>query len=198
MARMKGPRFKECRRLGLNVYGHPKAMNRAKRGTSRADRKLSSYGEQLLEKQRLRTYYNVMEKQFRKYVEQAINSDGVTGEVLVQTLERRLDNMVYRIGFANSIRQARQMVSHGHILVNGKKVDIASYMVKVGDEISLREKSRKNDLFAANLENANFSVNYLTVDRKNFTATLASMPSRSEVPIQIEDQLVVEFYSRKL
>lgn len=198
MARMRGPRFKECRRLGLNVYGHPKAMNRAKRGTSRADKKLSSYGEQLLEKQRLRTYYNVLEKQFRKYVEQAVNSDGVTGDVLVQTLECRLDNLVYRIGFGNSIRQARQMVSHGHILVNGKKVDIASYIVKVGDEISLSEKSRKNELFQANLENANFSVNYLTVDRKNFSAVLASMPTRSEVPIQIEDQLVVEFYSRKL
>jgi small subunit ribosomal protein S4 len=173
-------------------------MNRAKRGTSRADKKLSSYGEQLLEKQRLRTYYNVLEKQFRKYVEQAVNSDGVTGDVLVQTLECRLDNLVYRIGFGNSIRQARQMVSHGHILVNGKKVDIASYIVKVGDEISLSEKSRKNELFQANLENANFSVNYLTVDRKNFSAVLASMPTRSEVPIQIEDQLVVEFYSRKL
>src|SRR5690554_2835252 len=131
MAKMMGPRFKLCRRLGLNVYGHPKAMKRANRGTSRADKKLSNYGEQLLEKQRLRAYYGVMEKQFIKYVKMAKKSEEQTGHALVKILESRLDNLVYRIGFASSIRQARQMVVHGHILVNGKKVDIPSYLCEV-------------------------------------------------------------------
>src|SRR5699024_5520662 len=142
MANMKGPRFKQSRRLGLNVSGHPKAMKRAKRGTSRSDKKLTEYGLQLLEKQRLRAYYGVMEKQFVKYVKNARKSEEQTGHALIKTLERRLDNLVYRIGFASSIRQARQMVVHGHILVNGKKVNIPSYLVDTGDELSLREKSR--------------------------------------------------------
>src|SRR5690554_4664972 len=139
---MMVPRFKLCRRLGLNVCGHPKAMNRATKGTSRADKKLTEYGRQLLEKQRLRAYYNVMEKQFTKYVKMAKKSDEQTGHALVKILERRLDNLVYRLGLASSIRQARQMVVHGHILVNGRKVDIPSYIVEVGDSIELKEKSR--------------------------------------------------------
>ena len=141
MAKMMGPRFKQCRRLGLNVCGHPKAMDRAGRGTSRADKKLSPYGLQLLEKQRLRAYYGVLEKQFRNYVKKAEKSKESTGVALIQMLECRLDNVVYRLGFANSIRQARQMVVHGHILVNGKKVDIPSLTVKVGDVIAVKETS---------------------------------------------------------
>ena len=121
MAKMMGPRFKLSRRLGLNVYGHPKAMNRAKKGTSRADKKLTNYGQQLLEKQRLRAYYGVMEKQFVKYVRMAKKSQDQTGHALVKILERRLDNLVYRMGFASSIRQARQMVVHGHILLMVKR-----------------------------------------------------------------------------
>lgn len=197
MAKMMGPRFKKCRRLGLNVYGHPKAMNRAERGTSRADKKLSSYGVQLLEKQRLRTYYGVMEKQFRKYVQKAIKSQEVTGEALVKSLECRLDNLVYRMNFANSIRQARQMVNHGHILVNGKKVDIPSYAVSIGDVISLREKSRKNEMFKTNfVETGISSVPYIEKDIDKFSAILVRMPNREEIPIEINDHLVVEFYSK--
>ena len=128
MAKMMGPRFKKCRRLGLNVYGHPKAMNRASKGTSRADKKLSDYGQQLLEKQRLRAYYGVMEKQFLRYVRMAKKSTDQTGHALIKILESRLDNLVYRIGFASSIRQARQMVVHGHILINGKRINIPSYL----------------------------------------------------------------------
>ena len=120
LAKMMKPRFKESRRLGLNVYGHPKAMKRAKPGTSRADKKLSEYGRQLLEKQRLRAYYGVMEKQFERYVEEAKKSPELTGHALIKILETRLDNLVYRLGFATSIRQARQMVVHGHILVKCK------------------------------------------------------------------------------
>ncbi|NLY67536.1 MAG: 30S ribosomal protein S4 [Tissierellia bacterium] len=196
MAKMMKPRFKECRRLGLNVYGHPKAMKRAKPGTSRADKKLSEYGRQLLEKQRLRAYYGVMERQFERYVEEAKKSPELTGHALVKILETRLDNMVYRLGFASSIRQARQMVVHGHILVNGRKIDIPSYRVKVGDTISLKEKSRNVDLFRENyLSNLLNTYPYLEKN-EDFSGKLIRMPERDEVPIEIEDQLVIEYYSK--
>ncbi len=196
LAKMMKPRFKECRRLGLNVYGHPKAMKRAKPGTSRADKKLSEYGRQLLEKQRLRAYYGVMERQFERYVEEAKKSPELTGHALVKILETRLDNMVYRLGFASSIRQARQMVVHGHILVNGRKIDIPSYRVKVGDTISLKEKSRNVDLFRENyLSNLLNTYPYLEKN-EDFSGKLIRMPERDEVPIEIEDQLVVEYYSK--
>ncbi len=193
---MMKPRFKECRRLGLNVYGHPKAMNRAKPGSSRADKKLSNYGKQLLEKQRLRAYYGVMEKQFKKYVEEAKKSKELTGNALVKILETRLDNIVYRLGFASSISQARQMVVHGHINVNGKKVNIPSYRTKVGDVISLREKSQKIDLFRENyVTNLTNNLPYIEKDESSFSGKLVRLPEREEIPIEIEDQLVVEFYS---
>ncbi|MFY9612003.1 MAG: 30S ribosomal protein S4 [Tissierellaceae bacterium] len=197
MAKMMGPRFKLSRRLGLNVYGHPKAMNRAKKGTSRADKKLTNYGQQLLEKQRLRAYYGVMEKQFVKYVRMAKKSQDQTGHALVKILERRLDNLVYRMGFASSIRQARQMVVHGHILVNGEKVDIPSYLCEVGDTISLKEKSRSVELFKENFQNALLNtLPYIQKDEDSFSARLIKMPERDEVPIEIDDQLVVEYYSK--
>ena len=192
-----GPRFKLSRRLGLNVYGHPKAMNRVARGTSRADKKLSNYGQQLLEKQRLRAYYGVMEKQFIKYVRMAKKSQDQTGHALVKILESRLDNLVLRMGFASSIRQARQMVVHGHILVNGKKLNIPSYLCEVGDRISLKEKSRSIELFRENFENVLLNnLPYIQKDGDNFSATFTKTPERDEVPIEIDDQLVVEFYSR--
>ena len=197
LAKMMGPRFKLSRRLGLNVYGHPKAMNRAKKGTSRADKKLTNYGQQLLEKQRLRAYYGVMEKQFVKYVRMAKKSQDQTGHALVKILERRLDNLVYRMGFASSIRQARQMVVHGHILVNGEKVDIPSYLCEVEDTISLKEKSRSVELFKENFQNALLNtLPYIQKDEDSFSARLIKMPERDEVPIEIDDQLVVEYYSK--
>ncbi len=197
MARMRGPRFKQCRRLGLNVCGHPKAMKRADNGQSRETRNLSSYGRQLLEKQRLRGYYEVMEKQFRRYVRTAMSAPEQTGHVLVKTLEFRLDNLVYRAGLASSIRQARQMVVHGHILVNGKKVDIPSYGVSVGDVLSLREKSRKNELFKENISARALSApKYLTVDADHYQATVDRAPEMEEIPIEIDVHLVVEYYSK--
>ncbi len=199
MARMRGPRFKKCRRLNLNTCGHPKAMNRAGNGQARDTRKLSSYGIQLLEKQRLRAYYEVMEKQFRRYVKAAIKDSETTGEALVKRLECRLDNLVYRLGFANSIRQARQMVVHGHIRLNGKKVDIPSYAVAVGDQISLREKSWNNSMFRENFEGQTNSIYpYLEKDMAKFTGVLTRKPDRSEIPIEIDDHLVVEFYSKAM
>ena len=197
MARERGPRFKQSRRLGLNVYGHPKAMNRAVKGTSRADKKLSEYGVRLLEKQRLRAYYGVMEKQFANYFEKASKSKELTGHALINLLECRLDNLVYRLGFANSIRQARQMVVHGHILVNGKKVDIPSFNVSVGDEIKLREKSQKNVMFKENFESNILNVlPYLSKNEANFSGVLERLPQRTEVPIEINEVLVVEYYSK--
>lgn len=197
MAKMMGPRFKQCRRLGLNVCGHPKAMDRAGRGTSRADKKLSPYGLQLLEKQRLRAYYGVLEKQFRNYVKKAEKSKESTGVALIQMLECRLDNVVYRLGFPNSIRQARQMVVHGHILVNGKKVDIPSFAVQVGDEVSLREKSRTNVMFKENFESGALNeYPYLSKDMDKFSGVLTRLPERQEVPIEIDEILIVEFYSK--
>jgi small subunit ribosomal protein S4 len=196
LAKKMNPRFKECRRLGLNVCGHPKAMNRAKKGTSRADKKLSNYGMQLLEKQRLRAYYGVMEKQFLGYVREAKKSKDQTGYALIKILESRLDNLVYRLGFASSIRQARQMVVHGHIRVNGKKIDIPSYRVNVGDTIALKERSRNIEIFRENF--LSYFPNlypYLEKNESNFSGKFIRYPEREEVPIEIEDQLVVEFYS---
>jgi len=196
MAKMMGPRFKLSRRLGLNVVGHPKAMDRARKGTSRADKKLSEYGQQLLEKQRLRAYYGVMEKQFAKYVENAKKSKDQTGPALIRILESRLDNLVYRIGFASSIRQARQMVVHGHVLVNGKKIDIPSCLCTPGDTLELREKSKSVELFKENFENAFLSsLPYITKDQDRMSGTFLRFPEREEVPIEIQDQLIVEYYS---
>ena len=197
MATMNGPRFKQCRSLGLNVCGHPKAMKRAKPGTSRADKKLSTYGIQLLEKQRLRAYYGVLEKQFQRYVEKAMKNKGQTGETLIGMLETRLDNMVYRMGAASSIRQARQMVVHGHIRLNEKKVDITSHPVLPGDVISLSEKALSVERFTTNFDQSNtISLPYIEKDASSRRVTLKRIPDRHEVPIEINDQLIVEYYSR--
>ncbi|MDY2629842.1 MAG: 30S ribosomal protein S4 [Clostridium sp.] len=197
MARKRSPRFKESRRLGLNVSGHPKAMDRATKGTSRADKKLSEYGVRLLEKQRLRAYYGVLERQFRKYVEEAFKvKDGTTGEALLIRLESRLDNLVYRMGFANSIRAARQMVNHGHILVNGKKIDIPSYKVEPGSEISLREASRNSANYLNVISNHTNVLPYIDSNLDEFKAVYKRYPLREELPIQINENLIVEFYSR--
>ena len=197
MAKMRGPRFKMCRRLGLNVIGHPNAMKRAGRGTSRADKKLSDYGVRLLEKQRLRAYYGVLEKQFERYINEAFKSKMQPGEALLLRLESRLDNMVYRMGFASSIRASRQMVNHGHFLVNGEKVDIPSYKLKPGDKVMLREKSRKTEFFVNTFrDNELNTLPYIEKDVDNFTGIFTREPERSELPIEIDEQLIVEFYSK--
>ncbi|APH15040.1 ribosomal protein S4 [Clostridium sporogenes] len=197
MAKIRDPRFKLSRRLGVNIYGHPKAMKRATRENSREGKKLSNYGKQLLEKQKIRSYYGVLEKQFLRYVKKAMKSKERTGDVLLRSLECRLDNIVYRIGFANSIRQARQMVNHGHILVNDSKVNIPSYGVKTGDVITLREKYRKNDEFADNfLALKKFILPYIEKDYDKFSGVLIKEPERDEIPIDANETLVVELYSK--
>ncbi|APC79434.1 30S ribosomal protein S4 [Clostridium botulinum] len=197
MAKIRDPRFKLSRRLGVNIYGHPKAMKRATRENSREGKKLSNYGKQLLEKQKIRSYYGVLEKQFLRYVKKAMKSKERTGDVLLRSLECRLDNIVYRIGFANSIRQARQIVNHGHILVNDSKVNIPSYEVKIGDVITLKEKYRKNDEFADNfLALKKFSLPYIEKDYDKFSGVLIKQPERDEIPIDANETLVVELYSK--
>jgi len=193
LARKRGPRFKVARHLGENVFGHPKAL---KRGV-KPHRKLSEYGLQLLEKQKLKAYYDVLEKQMNRYVQRAFRSKGNAGDTLVRLLECRLDNLTYRLGFASTLRQARQMVVHGHILVNGKKVDRPSYKVQPGDVISLREKSRSNEMFRTNFLESGLSLSYLEKDPDSFAGRLVRIPEREEIPINVKDSLVIEFYSRR-
>lgn len=197
MATKRGPRFKECRRLGVNVCGHPKAMNRAGSAAFNSRKKQSEYSLQLIEKQKIKGYYGILEKQLRRYFERAQRKTGVTGDVLFEMLECRLDNLVYRIGFANSIRLARQQVNHGHVRVNGKKIDIPSYQVKPGDVITLKEASRKNEQFKTSfIDQGGFNVPYVEVDKENFSGKLTRLPARDEIPVEVNDSLVVEFYSR--
>ena len=187
-----GPRFKIARRLGVNVFNHPKALKRGAKNLG----KQSDYGKQLMEKQKLKAYYGVLEKQFKSYVDEAFSTKGNPGESLVQRLECRLDNIVYRLGFGSTLRQSRQMVVHGHILVNGKKVDIPSYRVEAGDIISLREKSRKNELYKENFYGQALNLNYLEKDIENFSGKLLYIPKRDEIPIEVTDSYIIELYSK--
>ena len=171
MATRREPRFKLCRHLGVNVCGHPKALKRsdtkknAAASAARAGQKVSQYALQLVEKQKIKAYYGIFERQFARYFDLAKKSQDTTGTALLRALECRLDNLVYRTGFARSIRQARQLVSHGHILVNGEKVDIPSYGVKVNDVISLKEKTRTNPLVETNFNGfVSFCVPYFEKD----------------------------------
>lgn len=191
MARFMGPRFKLARHLGVNVFGHPKALSRGVK-----KHKLSVYGEQLLEKQKLKAYYGVLEKQFRRVVFDALKSKQKSDEVLVQSLERRLDNMVYRLGFGSTLREARQMVNHGHILINGSRVDIPSYKVNLGDVITLKEKSRKIEAYTSNFKNIVPVVSYIEKDTDNFSGKLTRLPNSEEVPIEVNYSKVLEFYSK--
>lgn len=193
MARPREPRFKVARRFGVNLYDHPKALNR---GAKPERRNLSDYGKQLEEKQKLKAYYDMQERQFRNLVEKAMSSHGNPGELIVQRLERRLDNLVYRLGFGASLRQARQMVVHRHILVNGKLVDRPSYEVQVGDVLSLKEASQRIDRFKDNFVSADVFLPYLEKDRTAFKGRLVAIPDRQDIPIELTDSLIVEFYSK--
>jgi len=196
-----GPKIKKSRRLGIALT--PKSEKYLERrphppgqhGPSRRRGKQSDYGKQLVEKQRLQYQYNLTEKQIRKYYKAASRKQGNTAEHLLQLIETRLDALVLRAGMARSIYQARQLVSHAHLRVNGKKVNIPSYVMRIGDVITVREKSRDLDIFPAAQQIAS-TPEYLTVDDKKLTATLSRLPERAEVPIQCEIPLVVEFYSR--
>ena len=189
---LKGDRcFKE--KCAIERRGYPPGQH----GQRRSRRKLG-YPVQLREKQKVRRIYGVLEKQFRNYFKEAERQKGITGDNLLVTLERRLDNVVYSLGFASSRSQARQLVRHGHIVVGGNKTTISSYQVKPGQEISVREKSRKNEFIRASVETARGRgiPNWLELDADNFAGRVTALPTRDDIKIQVEEQLIVELYSR--
>ena len=195
MARDRQPVLKRCRNLGLepSVLGVNKKSNRNIRPN--ANRKLTEYGTQLREKQKVRFVYGVQEKQFYKLYEEATRKEGVTGELLLQYLERRLDNVVFRLGFGATRRQARQIVSHGHVLVNGKRVDIASYRVKQGDEISIKENSKELSIIKESVGQKTVP-GWLSLEDSKLTAKVLENPGRDAVDFEINEAMIIEFYSR--
>ena len=195
MARDRQPVLKRCRNLGLDpiVLGVNKKSNRNIRPN--ANRKLTEYGTQQREKQKARFVYGVMEKQFYKLYEEATRKEGVTGELLLQYLERRLDNVVYRLGFGSTRRQARQIVSHGHILINGKRVDIASYRVKQGDVITLKEGSSELAIIKESVGQKTVP-GWLSLEESTLTAKVLENPTRDAVDFEIDEAMIIEFYSR--
>lgn len=211
MARYTGPVCRLCRREGTKLFlkGQRCFTDRCaieKRNFAPGEhgrsffrrRQVVGYGQQLREKQKVKRTYGVLERQFRRYFQRAARRKGVTGQMLLQMLERRLDNVVYRLGFGGSRSHARQLVMHGHIRLNGRKVTIPSYLVSPGDEVSLRDRSRKNvGILAAVEDVAGRGVPaWLTLDRENLTGRVAELPSREEIKIPIEESLIVELYSK--
>ncbi|AMD95216.1 30S ribosomal protein S4 [Leptotrichia sp. oral taxon 847] len=195
MARNRQPVLKKCRNLGLDpsVLGVNKKSNRNIRPN--ANRKLTEYGIQLREKQRARFVYGVQEKQFYKLYEEATRKEGVTGELLLQYLERRLDNVIYRLGFGSTRRQARQIVSHGHILINGKRVDIASYRVKQGDVITVKEDSKELAIIKQSVGQKTVP-GWLSLEEGSLTARVMENPGRDAVDFEIDEAMIIEYYSR--
>lgn len=195
MARNRQPVLKKCRALGIEpmVLGVNKTSNRGPRPN--ANKKPTEYAIQLREKQKVKFIYNVMEKQFRKLYEEATRKDGVTGLNLIQYLERRLENIVYRLGFTKTRRQARQVVSHGHVAVNGRRVNIASYRVKAGDVISIIENSKNIDLIKTAVEESTVPA-WLSLDKAKFAGTVLQNPTKDDLDFQLNEALIVEFYSR--
>jgi small subunit ribosomal protein S4 len=199
MARYTGPKFKLSRRLGISLSGTGKELKRpfppGQHGPGQR-KKLSGYGLQLQEKQKLRHMYGLSEKQFRNLFERATKRPGIAGENFMILLESRLDNLVYRLGFANSRAGARQLVAHGHVTVNGKKVDIPSYTVTPGEVIGLRERSRNLAVVKEALANRNYLPNYLEFNEQAMEGRYVRLPERSELPAEIDEKQIVEFYSR--
>ena len=209
MARYTGPVCRLCRREGTKLFlkGTKCTSDRCpleKRnfppGQHGKDRKakIVGYGLQLHEKQKAKRMYFTLESQFREYYEKANRSSGVTGEILLQQLERRLDNVAYRLGFASSRRQSRQIVRHGHVEVNGRKVNIPSYQVQVGDEIKIREGSKAMTVLESSTEFASHqqSPQWLAVDHKNLSGKVLALPKREDVNLPVNEQLIVELYSK--
>ena len=200
MARNMQPIAKRCKALGIS----PAVMGYAKKTTERNTkgqmrRKQSEYGLQLNEKQKVKFVYGVLEKQFRAYYEKAAAAEGVTGEVLLSTLERRLDNVVFRMGFALTRREARQLVSHGHFTVNGKVCDIPSFLVKVGDVVEVKERSRSSVKFKRFLGEDAIVVTtptWVERDKENLKGTVTRLPERADIDVPVEEHLLVELYSK--
>jgi small subunit ribosomal protein S4 len=202
MARYTGPRVRISRRFGIPIFGPTKYLERRNYGPGvhgpKSRRKTTDYGLGLIEKQKLRYYYGLMEKQFRGVYEKAKNKRGITGETMLQILETRLDNVCYQLGFANTRAAARQMVNHGHITVNGRKASIASFATKVNDVIGV-----KNNTVSRQLATKNFEVttsravpDWLSLNKEEFKGTVMRIPTRDEIQPIANEQTVVEFYSR--
>jgi small subunit ribosomal protein S4 len=200
MARYTGPKFKLSRRLGISLSGTGKEL--AKRPFPPGQhgpgmkKKSSGYGLQLMEKQKLRHMYGLGEKQFRNLFDKASNMKGIAGENFMALLESRLDNLVYRLGFSNSRAGARQLVSHGHITVNGKKLDIPSYIVNTGEIIGLREKSRGLSTVKEAIAGRHHVPGYLDFNEAALEGKYVRLPDRGELPQEIDEKQIVEFYSR--
>jgi len=210
MARYIGPVCRLCRREGMKLflkgercYTEKCAIEKrnvppGQHGPSRRRAKVAGYGIQLREKQKVKRTYGVLENQFRRYFEAADRQKGVTGELLLQSLERRLDNVIYRVGFATSRSQARQLVRHGHFTVNGKKVDIPSYAVRQGDTVAVRQGSVEN----ASIKHAMEEVKgrgvpeWLTIEASGQSARISSLPTRQQINLPVQEQLIVELYSK--
>src|SRR5690606_873380 len=200
MARYTGPSWKVSRRLGISLSGTGKELEKrpyapGQHGPNQR-KKISEYGLQLNEKQKLRFMYGLNERQFHNTFIKAGKMKGVLGENFMILLESRLDNLVYRLGLARTRRQARQLVNHGHILVDGSRVDIPSYIVKPGQTISVRERSRNLQIIKESVEATNFVPDYVTFDGDKLEGTYTRLPERSELPAEINESLIVEFYSR--
>ena len=210
MARYTGPVCKLCRREGLKLFlKGSRCLNKDK--CSFEDRKnppgpppkkkgkVSEYSLQLREKQKVKRIYGVLEKQFRAYYEKASHQEGITGEILLQLLERRLDNVIYRMGFASSRAQSRSFISQGHIIVNGHKVDIPSYQIKIGDKVEIKSKLSKTtnmDQIIKFSQSLNKHPDWVTPDYINFTGEVTSLPKRENVDMPIKEQVIVELYSK--
>lgn len=209
MGRYTGPSCRMCRRAGTKLFlkgarcymskcaveqGHPAPGVHG----MRRSRKISEYGHQLREKQKLRRQFGMQEGQFKRFYKEALRRKGVTGEMLLQLLETRMDNLVYRLGFSPSRRAARQFVLHGHMAVNGKKVSVPSMILKVGDVIEVRDRPRSRDLATRSLEAATTQQmpTWLSLDRKAFRAEVLSIPTREQIAPIVDEQAIVELYSR--
>lgn len=210
MAKYTGPACRLCRREGTKLFLKGdrcfsdkcsvarRAQAPGQHGVGAGRKRVKEYGLQLREKQKAKRYYGILEKQFKNYFVKADKKEGQTGENLLTMIERRLDNVVYRMGMADSRREARQLVCHGHFRVNGRKVDIPSYITKKGDVITLREQSRKSARIKMLVENisARSVPAWITMDKENIQATINALPTKTDIDFPIEEHLIVELYSK--
>ena len=198
MARNREPIVKRCRALGISPAELGYNKDTTKRNPPRMNKKLSEYGKQLQEKQKAKFIYGVLEKPFRNYFDKAKRMKGQAGENLIVLLEKRFDNVVFRAGYAKTRREARQMVVHNHFTLNGKKANIPSMQIKAGDVIAIREKSAKSPHFKAHLDSfgLNAPTAWLEVDKDNYTCKMYAEPKREDIDIPVEEQMIVELYSK--
>ena len=201
MARYTGPKTKIARKFGEAIFGADSSFEKrnyppGQHGLAKKRGKKSEYAVQLMEKQKAKYTYGILEKQFRNLFEKASASKGVTGEILLQLCEARLDNVVYRMGIASSRRAARQIVSHRHITVNGELVNIPSYHLKAGDKVAVREKSKSVEAIERSLANSSHVYEWITWNNDTKEGTFVSVPARLQIPENIKEQLIVELYNK--